>query len=231
MAPGIPNEADFESEPDMPTGLLTREALAARAVARTVRKRNEQRRKLIETQDLKCSVVCTDGGVITDIDRGNWYAEVEAILQVALAACAAQATVHFIVDNTAALAMLQSAMRQEVKPPAFGFGQWLQLRQVAKNRNHTAEWCPSHGKQQHKWESIGLRSSPGVRMLNNKADEMCNHFKPRAWENLQSLKDETDTALAWSRSALAAMETGGRLYAELMSQRAAARGGEPESDD
>ena len=231
VAPSMPRDEQYEKEESCGTGrargggLLTSSELKKRREEQGKRSRNEKRKQREAEQDLDSGVHFGCGDCVAGLDQTVWRGEVEEMLQALRAAKCAGVNCHIIVGNSAVLMMLQSALANDWIPPRVGYGHWREMRTLAEWMDHTAKWCPSHGKKEHWQPTGGARSAKGCRKLNDAADKECSKALKEAVAARKELSVEITQAMAWSDAAVAATEAGSKRYETLMKSRVEVRGG------
>lgn len=102
-------------------------------------------------------------------DRSSYHSELQALTRVAKAAAKAGKDMRLIVDNQAVVWSMASMLGNRLQLPKYCWQQWLEVEEALRDRSHTVDWCPSHGKKEG-WEPQGAMDGAWMRRLNAKAD-------------------------------------------------------------
>jgi len=133
----------------------------------------------------------------------SWAAKVEALARLLLATSRKATNLDILIDNKAVVTGLQQALAGRFPWPKYGFGRWVELRDLLHERHHRAFWVPSHGKRRDWRAADNLGSTTQKwRDLNDAADKDATKGLAKAKIGLnykQYLRDK-DFAKKWANT-------------------------------
>ena len=215
-----------------PVGLLT--SACNQRWQKRRRKELEQTRirEKHEKQDLPDAIMFEKGGEVLSYGQTAWDAEICAMMHALRAARKAATDMHIVIDNASVLNNLQLVLEGTmVYPPKNGFGIWARTKALCQGRQHTCQWCPSHGKREDWTPNDSKRSAAGYRRLNDAADIQATKALVALKTNAKPYLAECRAADRWTQNVLGLAISGSRVWDERMEQQCAGGPGVPHGDD